>query len=139
MVGSDTQTVDGCTLMSVGGTLTIGDDTWMVNGNTLMVGSGTLTGHDQHRLGITIASRTRQHRHQHDLVATSCHDLHRLGSAITSTIDRVEDLILHPARGRVGFNKDHRLSCVDQGRKSLPSSYFIILPIFTWRSDQMSR
>jgi hypothetical protein len=27
MVGSDTQTVDGCTLMSVGGTLTIGDDT----------------------------------------------------------------------------------------------------------------
>jgi hypothetical protein len=62
-----------------------------------------------------------------------------LGSVITSTIDRVEDPNLHPARGRVGFNKDHCSSCVDQGRNSLPSSYFIILPIFTWRSDQMSR
>jgi hypothetical protein len=41
-----------------------------------------------------------------------------------------EDLILHAARGRVGFNKDHCPSCANQGRKSLLSSYCIIF-LFT--------
>jgi hypothetical protein len=40
-----------------------------------------------------------------------------------------EDLILHVARGQVGFNKDHCLLCAYQGRKSLPPSYFIIFSL----------
>jgi hypothetical protein len=33
---------------------------------------------------------------------------------------------LHAAHGRVGFNKDHCPPYANQGKKSLPSSYFII-------------
>jgi hypothetical protein len=64
-----------------------------------MVSSDTLMGHGQHRLGSAIASRTRHHHHQHDWVATSCHDQHCLSSAITSMIDCVEDPFLHPTHG----------------------------------------
>jgi hypothetical protein len=37
-----------------------------------------------------------------------------------------EDPILHATHDQVGFNKDHSPLHVDQGRKYLPSSYFII-------------
>jgi hypothetical protein len=37
-----------------------------------------------------------------------------------------KDPILHIASDRVEFNKDYRLPRADQGRKSLPPSYFII-------------
>jgi hypothetical protein len=37
-----------------------------------------------------------------------------------------EDLILHAAHDCVGFNKDRYPARADQGRKSLPSFYFII-------------
>jgi hypothetical protein len=40
-----------------------------------------------------------------------------------------EHLILHAACGWVGFNKDASLLCIDQGRKSLPASYFIVFSL----------
>jgi hypothetical protein len=137
-----TLTVDGGTLTVDGGTLTIGEVTFAVDDSTLMSDG-------QHRLDSAIACMTRQRCHQHDSMMTSrlCGQ-HRLSSAIVSMTrlrhhqakqhPQDEDPILHPACDRVEFNKDHCSSCVDQGRKSLPSSYFIILSIFTWRSDQMS-
>jgi hypothetical protein len=41
---------------------------------------------------------------------------------------QVEDPILHVARDRVGFNKDH-CRCVQIKEKYLPSSYFIIFSL----------
>jgi hypothetical protein len=89
-VGDDTSMVNGCTLMVGGGTLTASDGTFVVgdctltigggtqtvDGNTLTVGDGTLIGHDQHRVGGTIASMTQQHHHQYDSMVTSCHGQH---------------------------------------------------------------
>jgi hypothetical protein len=88
MVDGDTQTVNGCTMTSAGSILMISDDTRMVDGSTLTVGGGTLMDHSQHRLDGVVASRTRQHLHQHGSI-TSRHGQHRLGSAIASMINRV--------------------------------------------------
>jgi hypothetical protein len=40
-----------------------------------------------------------------------------------------EDPILHATHGRVGFNKDRSSPYTDQGKKSLPSAYFIIFSL----------
>jgi hypothetical protein len=61
----------------------------------------------QHRLDNIVISTTRLRHHQAKQ--------HR----------QYEDLILHAACGWVGFNKDPSMSCTDQGRKFLSSSYFI--------------
>jgi hypothetical protein len=136
-------TVIGDTLAVGGGTLTAGGGTLTAGNGTLVVGGGTLMSNDQHRLGSVIAYLTQQRHHQYDSVATSClHSQYRLSSIVVSTTQlcrhqvkqhpQDEDLIFHPMHGRVGLNKDHCLSCVYQGRKCLPSFFFIILSIFTW-------
>jgi hypothetical protein len=61
----------------------------------------------QHQLDSIIVSMTRLRHHQ------------------AKQHPQYEDLILHAGRGRVGFIRDPSLMCIDQGRKSLPSSYFI--------------
>jgi hypothetical protein len=40
-----------------------------------------------------------------------------------------EHLMLHVVHGQDGFNKDYGPSCANQGRKSLPSSHFIIFSL----------
>jgi hypothetical protein len=73
---------------------------------------------------MPLLERTRQRRHQHNLIAlSSCQ------TTPLRLLAQDEDPILHVARGRVGFNKDHYPPCADQRRKSLPSSYFIIFPL----------
>jgi hypothetical protein len=69
----------------------------------------------------------------------SLYGQHQLSSIIVSMMQfcqhqakqhpQYEDSILHAMCGRVGFNKDPSLSCTDQGRKSLPSSYFIVFSL----------
>jgi hypothetical protein len=64
------------------------------------------------------------------VVTSHLRSQHKLGSAIInmtqSRLAQGEDPILHIAHDRVGFNKDHNPPRADQGRKSLPSSYFFI-------------
>jgi hypothetical protein len=144
MAGGGTLTVDNSTLTVNGGTqmanvsmLAVGGGTLTVDNNTLTVSDGTLISNGQHRLSGAIASSTRLCHHQHVSMAISLCGQHRLGNIIINMTQlcchqakqhpQYEDLARH--YGRVGFNKDPSLSCIDQGRKSLPSSYFIIFSL----------
>jgi hypothetical protein len=72
-------------------------------------------------------------------VAISLYGQDRLGSIVISTTrlrnhqakqhPQYEDPIFHASCGRVQINKDPSLSCTDQGRKSLTSSYFIVFSL----------
>jgi hypothetical protein len=67
---------------------------------------------------------TRQRCRQHDSVTSSS------GQTIPShLLAQDDDLTWHIMCGRVRFTKDHCPTCVDQGRKYLPSSYFIIFSL----------